>query len=210
MSQARQQLRESLDMGMDIGHGSLASEALLLLAMIELDAGDIGESLRLLDDSLAHAQLAQSPLTETRAQVGRAYALVAGGRLDEAQQLAAATAAEALGLGLRGQIAELAVLQARITGSQGDWSEAAGLLDAAEPMDSDALEGAIRTDLLVLGYWEALEEAADPRAAQALTAGRAYLDDFAARIGDPKLGDGFLHHVPAHVRLAAAARAGKG
>ena len=209
-TRARQELHQSLDMGMDIGHGFLASEAYLLLAMIELDTGDAGQSIRMLDDSLAHAHRAHAPLLQTRAQVGQTYAAVAGGRLEEAQQLAAATLVKAVHLGLRGQIAELAVLQARIARLRGDWREAARLLDAHVTIDSSALEGAIRPDLLVLGYWEALERAGDPRAAQALSTGLAYLDDFAARIDDPKLRDGFLNHVPAHVRLATAGRAGKG
>ena len=56
----------------------------------------------------------------------------------------------------------------------------------------------------MLTCWEVLAEAGDPRAADALTAALAYLDDFAARIDEPDLRAGFLHNVEAHATLAAA------
>ncbi|MGH9116664.1 MAG: hypothetical protein ACRD0A_01925 [Acidimicrobiales bacterium] len=57
---------------------------------------------------------------------------------------------------------------------------------------------------MLLTCWQILAEAGDLRAADALAAGPAYLDDFAGRIDEPDLRSGFLHDVAAHAALAAA------
>lgn len=197
-------LRRSIDVALDIGFDFQASDAYLSLALDLLEAGDVDAAPDLLDHSLERARLASSPLAEARAQVGRAYAFLATGHLDSADAAATAAREGAEVLELHGLLVETAVLQARIAQRRGDIGEALRRLEASPAIDVDALEGALRPGDMVLARWEILGSAGDPRAATALQAGLEFIEEFAARIDEPDLRDGFLTGIPAHASLAAA------
>jgi hypothetical protein len=65
------------------------------------------------------------------------------------------------------------------------------------------LLGAIQPSEIYLSCWRVLEACGDTRAADALTAARAYLAAAAALIDDDGSRDAFLNNVPANVALAA-------
>ena len=75
---------------------------------------------------------------------------------------------------------------------------------AAQEIDDEALEAALRPGEMLLARWEILVQAGDERAGDALRAGVDFIETFAARIDDPELRTGFLTGIPAHVTLGAA------
>ena len=74
-------------------HTSYAARAHQLLAHVELDRGNAGEALEILDKGLPLIQEGGSTVDEALFQLERARALVQLGRNDEAKRLAAATSA---------------------------------------------------------------------------------------------------------------------
>jgi class 3 adenylate cyclase/tetratricopeptide (TPR) repeat protein len=204
-ARATEPLRRSVELALEIGFAYQASDAELCLALDALDTGDPDAALDRVDAALEHARLASSPLAESRALVARAYACLAVGRADEAAAAAASAAEGAEHLQLRGLRLEVAVLQASIARRRGELGEAVRLAQAAaRELDLEALEAALRPGAVLLARWEILAEAGDPDAGEALQAGAAFLDAFAARIDDAELRAGFLTGIPAHARLAAA------
>ncbi len=210
-TRARENLRRSIDAALSIAFDYQASDAYLSLALDALDSGDAETGRACLDHALERARLASSPLGLTRAQVGLAYASLAAGRLAEAQDETAAATEGAEQLGLRGLIVEVAVQRATIASRRGDLDEAVRLVEAvAEEIDADALEAALRPGEMLLGRWEILARAGDPRAPEALRAGLDFIDTFASRIDDPELLSGFLTGIPAHAALRAAGQGAGG
>lgn len=207
-ARAQASLRRSIDLALDIGFDYQASDAYLSLALDTLEAGDADAAAPLMDHALERARLASSPLAEARAQVGRAYACLSAGRLAEAQDAATAAGVGAEPLELRGLLVEIAVQRARVAQRRGALGEAVRRVETvAGEIDVDVLEAALRPGEMLLARWEILSEAGDPRAAEALSAGVGFVDDFASRIDDPELRTGFLTGIPAHAVLGAA-RAG--
>lgn len=204
-ARAQESLRRSIDLALEIGFDFQASDAYLSSAIAALDAGDADEAPPLLDHALERARLASSPLAEARAQVGRAYASLAGGRLAEAHDAVMAAREGAERMELSGLLVEVEVQHARIAQRRGDLDEALRRVEtAAREIDLVALEAALRPGEMLLARWEILVEAGDPRAPAALSAGLDLIDVFASRIDDPDLASGFLTGIPAHAILDAA------
>ncbi len=207
-ARARKNLRRSIDLALEIAFDYQASDSYLSLAIDALDAGDAEAAGAMLDQAQERARLASSPLGQARAQVGRAHACLAAGRLAEAHDAAAAAGEGAERLGLRGLKLEVAVLNARIAHRRGDLGQAVRLVEtAAREIDAEALEAALRPGEMLLARWEILVQAGDPRGREALRAGVDFVETFASRIDDPELRTGFLTEIPAHAMLRAAGQA---
>ncbi len=195
-------LRAAIDLS-PTGHAVVASDSLLGLALVAIAEGRP-------DDARGHAQAAVakgreggSPMAVARAHVGLGYALLAGGRADEAAEALRAGGDEAGELRLRYLVVEAEAALARVALDRDERPEAqrlaASVLSALGDPD---LLGALESGEIHLSCWHVLAECGDPRADAARDAARAYLTESATRIDDDALRDGFLHRVPAHVELA--------
>jgi tetratricopeptide (TPR) repeat protein len=202
---AQDYLRRSLDAAREITFDFQASDAALSLGLDLIDVDRADDAVVCMDQALEHARHAQSPLAETRAHLGRAFALTALGRLEAAGQDAHAARDGAKRLALRSQVLEADAALARIAQRAGDTDGAVRLV---EPMlghvDDEALESALRPGELLLACWQILDEAADPRATEALWVGVEFLDRFAERIDEADLREGFRTGIPAHRALSEA------
>jgi class 3 adenylate cyclase/tetratricopeptide (TPR) repeat protein len=207
LDQSDEHLQSSLGTARDIEFDFLMSDDLMYLALNAADLGRLDDALLMAGEAVEHARKADSPLAETRALLARGYVLTGLERWNEAEAALEAGRAESDRLGLESQVIEADAALARVAerrGGPGDLDRAVRLAESViDRLDHPALEGMLRPGDVLLTVRDALAEAGDPRATDAVAAGAAYLDDFAGRIDDDELRAGFLHDVPAHVALAA-------
>jgi class 3 adenylate cyclase/tetratricopeptide (TPR) repeat protein len=204
-ARAEENLLRSLAVAREIDFDFLMSDDLLYLGFEAADVGRADDAVSLMDESIEHARRASSPLAEVRARIGRGYVLLLTARVDEAETSLRSARIEAERLDLSALVVEVDVVLARAAQSRGDLEEAVGLIGSVvDRLDGDVLEGALRPGDLVLTTWQVLAAAGDRRAADALTGALDYVDDFAGRIDDPELREGFLHDVSAHAVLGRA------
>ncbi len=141
-------------------------------------------------------------MAEARALVGRGYVQLARHLPVEAGASlhAALETAERLQLAYLVVEAEAALAQVALQrGEQAEACRRAG--QVLEALGRPDLLGSIQPSDVYLSCWHVLQECGDARAAAALDAARAYLDNAAALIDDDEMRESFLHNVPANVEL---------
>ena len=185
------------------GFDVVTSDALLGLALVALVQGRPDEALSHVDEAIARGRRAESPMAESRALVGRGYVQLARHLPVEAGASlnAALETAERLQLAYLVVEAEAALAQVALQrGERGEACRRAG--QVFEALGRPDLLGAIQPSDVYVSCWRVLQECGDARAAEALTAARAYLDNAAALIDDDELRDSFLKNVAANVALS--------
>jgi class 3 adenylate cyclase/tetratricopeptide (TPR) repeat protein len=201
---AEAHLRESLDLAIAISQAYLASDSAAALGLIAAERGQVEDALRLLDEADELAERAESELASARSLCTRGRVL-----LDAAQPAAAAVALRrAAGLAIELGVGILAVesrsLLAKALWDAGERDEALTLArDVIPSLLPEHLEGAIDGAAALLACLAVLDGANDDGAASVAAAARGYLTEFSNRIGDDVLREGFVHHVPSNVQLAA-------
>lgn len=195
--QAEIHLRTSLETAPPSGFEVVESDTLVSLALITSARGDTAGALALVDDAIARGQRAASALAVTRGLVAKGYVLVALDRATDAGETLSAARQEAERLNLAYLVIEAESLLARVALRVGDTAEAVRLAERVlGHLEGPDLIGTLSPAEIYQACRDVFVACGDPRADDASAAGRAFIDDMAARIDDDDLRESFLR-VPA-------------
>ncbi len=195
---------EALEIGRELVSAGIESDAWTRLCVLRLQQGDLEGARVASREALACSEQVASPMDRAHALLGEGYATFECGDL-AAADAAFRCAAEVFGeldvaIGRREALAG----QARTALAQGDAAGAVRLLEEVLPhLGRSGLDGTVRLAAMLENCWRVVAEAGDPRAADTLRAGQAYLRGTADLITDPEQRAGFLA-VPVNAALLAA------
>ncbi len=195
---------EALEIGRELDSAGIESDAWTRLGVLRLQQGDLDGARAACREAMASSERVASPMDRAHALLGEGYAAFACGDVEAAAE-AFCSAAQVfgeldVGVGRREALAG----QARAAVAQGDPAAGVRLLEEVLPhLDRVGLDGTVRLAPMLDNCWRVLAEAGDPRAAETLAAGQAYLSGTADLITDPEQRAGFLA-VPVNAALLDA------
>ncbi|MET0999396.1 MAG: adenylate/guanylate cyclase domain-containing protein, partial [Marmoricola sp.] len=199
------QLEEALEVARDVGAQTLEVDLLARMTTSAVLQRDHERALSRAREAVEVSRTTQSDLDRGHAHLGLGYAALAAGKWDEAEQGfdEATTFFSGLHLATRESITGLAAVAL----ARGDVARASALVEPLlAHLDVEGLSGTVLPGEMLRTCHRILVAAGDPRADTVLAQARAYLEEYAAGIGDEEMAAGFLS-VPVHRELLDGHRA---
>ena len=184
-------LEEALAVAREVGAQALEVDALARTTTSAVLQRDRERALSVGREAVEVSRSAHSDLDRAHAHLGLGYAALLAGRLDEAEGGfgQAITCFSGLHLETREPITGLAAVAL----ARGDLDRAVALVEPLLPhLDSDGLSGTVLPGEVLSTCHRILAATGDPRSDAVLRRARAYLEEYAERIGDEQMAAGFL------------------